>query len=456
MRLITTLLLLVVLSVSSAFAQSARQVTLEEAVNLALNNNIALQQAINRMDLQDANVTSALYDFFPNLNAGFNGNRTTGRQFVQETLQFDDFTTQNVGGSLNSNVIIFDGLRNISALRNAQTLRLSAEETLQRNREMVIFNTATSFLTVILDKELLVISNENLQASLKQLEQIRAQVEVGMRPMVDLYNQEALTARSELDVINQENRLNISTIQLLRIMAVDPLLEYDFVMPEIDESALVQQTFSLQELVDQAMANRRDVRSTEIQITSARYNMRIARGAYLPTVSLSASLSSNYSDQYRDLVPVAGGGFTREPVGFFDQFTDRNPRRSYGFNVQIPIFNRYNTARQVQASRVEYKNSLLELESKKLEVFQEVRQAYNDYIAVTKQLETTERALLAATRAYETEQERYRVGASTLIELTRSQAEFVSASSNRVQAVYRFVFQEKLLEYYLGRITTEL
>lgn len=456
MRLILSLFVLPILFVSTAYAQTARQITLEEAVNLALNNNIALQQAINRMDIQDANVTSALYDFFPNLNAGFNGNRTTGRQFVQENLQFDDFTTQTVGGSLSSNVIIFDGLRNISSLRNAQIQRFSAEETLERNKEMVIFNTATAFLSVILDEQLLLISRENLEASRKQLEQIQAQVEVGMRAMVDLYNQEALVARTELEVIQRENSLNIAITQILRIMAVDPLLEYSFVTPGIDESALQQKDFSLTALIDQAIANRRDVRSTEIQINAAQYGMRIARGAYLPTVSLSASLSSNYSDQYRDLVPRAGGGFTREQVGFFDQFTDRNPRRSVGFNIQIPIFNRYNTTRQVQVARVEYKNALLELESKKLEVYQEVRQAYNDYITAAKQLETSARSLTAATRAYETEQERYRVGASTLIELTRSQAEFVNASSTRVQAVYRFVFQEKLLEYYLGRITTEL
>jgi outer membrane protein len=122
----------------------------------------------------------------------------------------------------------------------------------------------------------------------------------------------------------------------------------------------------------------------------------------------------------------------------------------------VPIFNRYNVTRNVQVSQIQYKNALLELEAKQLEVYQEVRQAYNDYLAASKQLETTERSLTAATKAFETEQERYRVGASTLIELTRSQAEFVNASSNRVQSVYRFVFQEKLLEYYLGRITTEL
>jgi outer membrane protein len=436
---------------ASAQIQPGQQITLEQAIDLALQNNTALLQAENNMLIQDANVRSAQADFLPNLNAGFNGQRRTGRQFVQETLQFDDFTTNTIGGSLNSNIVVFDGLRNIQTLRAAQSSRLSAAELLERQRENVIFNTAVAYLNVILGEELLMIARENLESSSKQLEQVKAQVEVGMRPLVDQYNQEALVARNEFEIVQQENSLNMARLNLIRIMAIDPLPDYEFVIPEIDQTSLERQDFSLQELVAQAMTNRRDLRSTEIQINTASHNLRVARGVYLPTVSLSGSLSSGYSDQYREFGP---GG--RQAVGFFDQFTDRNRTRTVGFNVQIPIFNRYNNARNVQVSQIQYKNALIELEAKQLEVYQEVRQAYNDYIAAAKQLETTERSLTAATKAFETEQERYRVGASTLIELTRSQAEFVSASSNRVQSVYRFVFQEKLLEYYLGRISTEL
>ncbi|MCC5926779.1 MAG: TolC family protein [Bacteroidetes bacterium] len=442
--------------ISYAGAQAPQIITLQQAIDLALENNPALRQAENNILIQDANVRSAQMDFLPNLNAGFNGQRRTGRQFVQETLQFDDFTTNTMGGSISTNVVIFDGLRNIYSLRASQSARLSAEEMLERQRENVIFSTAVAYLNVILGEELLNIAIENLESSRQQLEQIEAQVEVGMRPLVDLYNQEALVARNEFEIVQQENSLNINKLNLIRIMAIDPLQEYDFEIPEIREQSLVMQDFSLNELVAAAMANRRDLLSTEIQITNASQNLRIARGAYLPTVSLSGSLSSGYSDQFRETTLDPNGNLQRQTVGFFDQFTDRNRSRQVGFNVQIPIFNRYNTTRQVQLSQIQYKNAVIELETKQLEVFQEVRQAYNDYIAAAKQLETTERSMIAATKAFETEQERFRVGASTLIELTRAQAEFVSASSNRVQSVYRFVFQEKLLEYYLGRISTEI
>lgn len=448
----TTLMLILLLTFSSLHAQSTTRITLEEAVQMALENNPALKQAENRMIIQDANVKAAQANFLPNLNAGFSGQQNTGRQFVQETLSYDDRTTSNVQASISTNVVIFDGLRNIHNLRATQNTRLSAEEVLKRTRENVIFNTASNYLNVLLNEELLTIARQNLEASQKQLEQVKAQVEVGMRPMVDLYNQEAVVANNEFQIVERENSLNISKLQLIRILSIDPVREYEFVTPGVDESNLVVKDFSLTELIQRAMTNRSDLKSTETQINISQYNLRIARGAYLPTVSLSANLSGSYSDQFRERTQQG----TLQNVGFYDQLTDRNRRYSFGFNVQIPIFTRYNNKRQVQISQVEYKNALLDLETKKLEIFQEVRQAYNDYLSSSKQLETTERALLASSKAYETEQERYRVGASTLIELTRANAEFVNASSNRVQAVYRFVFQERLLEYYLGLITVEL
>jgi outer membrane protein len=440
--------MLVVLTTSATFAQTAQRITLEQAIEIALENNITLKQFENNMLIQNANVTSAQLDFLPNLNFGINGNRNTGRQFVQETLSYDDLTTLSSGASFNSNVTVFDGFRNINNLRAVQTARLSAEENFQRVKENVIFNTASAYLGVLLNQELLGIAKENLEATQKQLEQVRAQVEVGMRPMVDLYNQEAAVANNEFQIVERENALNISIIQVVRILAIDPMVDYEFVTPGIDEDNLEAKDFSLTQLLEQAMLNRSDLRGTEAQIKLSEYNLRIARGAFLPTVSLSGSLSGGYSDQFRER--SAAGQFTS--VGYWDQLTDRNRRYSFGFNVQVPIFNRYNTRRNVELSRVDYKNAMLDLEAKKLEINQEVRQAYNDYLSATKQLDTTERALLAASKAYETEQERYRVGASTLIELTRSNAEFVSASSNRVQAIYRFVFQEQLLNYYLGQV----
>ena len=106
----------------------------------------------------------------------------------------------------------------------------------------------------------------------------------------------------------------------------------------------------------------------------------------------------------------------------------------------------------VQRARVNYRNAELDLEGMRQQVALQVRQAYLDYQANQKQLDVAEKQVIAAAQALEAERERYNVGAATLVELSQAQANYVLAASNQAQAKYDFLFQGKLIEYYVGRL----
>lgn len=110
----------------------------------------------------------------------------------------------------------------------------------------------------------------------------------------------------------------------------------------------------------------------------------------------------------------------------------------------------------MRSQEINYRNALLSLENTKLQVTQEVNQAYNDYMALIKELESSDKALIASERAYETELQRYEIGASTLIELSQANTNYVLAQSNRIQAYFNFIFQEKLLDYFIGRLSADV
>jgi outer membrane protein len=442
--LLTTLFLFIPLL---GYAQT-QTLTIEQAIQIALENNYQLKQAENNMNLADTRVRSAQANFLPSLSAGLNGSRNVGRQFVQEDLSFEDRTTYGMGGSVNANVTIFDGFNNIATLRQSQADRASQELNVERLREGIIFDTASRYLEVVLNQELLKIAESSLEASQSQLEQVTAQVEVGSRPTVDQYNQEAVVASDELTVIQRENALESSKARLVRIMQDDSITEVQTSMPAPEDLALMPVDLNLQDLVQDALQTRSDLKAQEYSIESNQQSYRIARGQHLPTITASAGINGSYSDQLRDQV-------TGEKVSFGDQFFDQNVRRSLGFSVSIPIFNRWNTRTNIESARVQLRNSELEMDNVRFQVTEEVRQAYNDYMSIVKELESSEKALIAAERAYETEQQRYEVGSSTLIELNQANANYVQAQSNRMQAVYNFIFQERLLDYYIGKLDYE-
>jgi outer membrane protein len=429
-----------------AYSQE-RTLTLQEAINIALENNFQLKQAENNRGLANTRVRSAQADFLPNLNASVSGSRTVGRQFVEEDASFDDRTTYGLSGGFSTNVTVFAGFRNIANLRRAEADRASEELAFERLKENIMFETASRYLQVVLNEELLNISKATLDASKSQLEQVRAQVEVGSRPTVDLYNQEATVANDELAVIQRENAFEVSKAQLIRIMQDDRISEVITSMPSTDELSLMPVDLNLNELISAALETRSDYRAQEFDIESNKQNYRISRAQYLPTVTASAGINSRYSDQI---------SFMGDRVSFGDQFFDQNISRNLGFNIQIPIFTRWNTRTNVEASYVQLRNSELQLDNVRFQITEEVRQAYSDYQSIAKELESTQKALIAAERAYETEQQRYEVGSTTLIELNLANAAYVQAQSNRIQAIYNFVFQEQLLDYFIGQLEAGL
>lgn len=439
------ILLLVLLIPIGLKAQERQRITLEDAVRIALENNYQMKKSENQIALAEAEVTSAYAQFAPSLSANAGFNRSSGQQFDQVTVRFDNFVTENASGSIGSNITLFSGLRNIYNLRSAQQDRLSAKENQRRMKQSIIFNVATAYLQVVLDRELIQISAQNLASSRKQLELILAQVEVGARPIIDRYNQESVVANAELVYTQRVNAASNNELRLIRQLQLDPLGNYDYVIPDLDETLIKQKDQDLRLMIQQAMSNRSDVLALDAQIKSIYFNMKSAEGARLPSLSASGNIRTSYSDRQRD--PI-----TREIASFNDQFFDVNIGNSIGLNLQIPLFTRLNTWRTIQSSRISYKNAQLDRENLEYSVIQEVTQAYTDYQGYAKELETTQRALVASEKAYQTEQERYNIGASTLIELTRANADFVQASSNRVQALYRFIFQEQLIKYYQGQI----
>lgn len=442
-RILSSLFCALFLSTGLTLAQEARTITIQEAINIALENNFQLKQAENNLGLAEESIRSEYADFLPSISTGLNGGRTAGQQFVQDRVEFADVTSRFIGGNISANIIVFDGFNNINSLRNSQQMKVSREENLQRSRENVVFNTASSYLQVLLSQQLLEIAEENLATSQKQLEQVEAQVEVGSRPSVDLYNQEAQVASDELSITQQENNLKFNKLALIRQLQIDPLGNYEFVIPDFDEERNVKlvESYNLSELIDEALYNRSDIKSEIAEIRGLNYQLKIAKGNLYPTITASATRSSRFSDPY----------FLQD-VSFGEQFFDQQVNISYGFSISLPIFQNWNRMYNIESSRVQLKNAELALENSKLQVIQEVAQAYNDYTSYTKQLSASEKALFASEKAFETQQERYNVGASTLIELSQAQSNYVSAQSDYTSAVYNLIFQEKLLDYYLGKL----
>lgn len=436
-QFIAFMMLIAIFAMSeSALAQETRTISFEEAVRIALNQNVSLQQVENTVELDARNVFQQRMDFLPDLSFFTSGSRGSG--FTQDQAGNNiAFTNQSISGSISTQVNLFRGFGDVASLEQARYLRDASEYSYDRARQDVVFDVVNSFLLYVNAREQVSIRVEDLESQRQQLAQIEEFVNVGSRPISDLYQQQALTAQAELQVLNAERDAELNKTRVIQVLQLDPFGEYEFVAPDIEDVVFSPESYDLGGLLRAAFDQRADIDAQEEQIRAADQGIRIAKSSYWPSINLNGAYRSNYSPDFEE--------------NFFNQL-DLNRGNSVGFSISYPIFDRFTRGTTVQQAEVQHENAVLDLQNVRQQVALQVRQAYLDYLTNEKRLDVTATQERAAQQAVEAAEERYNVGAGTLLELTQARAQYVEAVSNRVQARYDFLFQGKLVDYYVGRL----
>lgn len=433
------LIALAILLPASTQAQQARTISFDEAVTIALENNVSILRAQNNLDVQALSVTSEKADFLPNLNLSTSGSRNYGLFIDNTTFQQRNTITDGMSFSASSGINLFNGFADVAGVRSAEAQLEGQEYAFERTKQTVVFTVIQRYLDVIVARENIRVRQEDVAAQQRSLDQIQEFVNVGTRPISDLYQQEASVANSEAQLLTAENTYQLAQTRLIQVMQLDPLGEYAFETPSVDEIDTAVRPLNAEAMLRTAFELRPDLRSQEMNIESAAQGIRAARSGYLPSLNLNGSVGTSWSSARREL------------FSFGEQFENNRSER-IGLSLNIPVFNRFNTKTNVERSKVQFANAQLDLENAQQNVALEVRQAYQDYLTAAKRLDVTEKQVTSAGQALRVVQERYNLADATLVELTQAQSAFTNAASQRVQAVFQFHFQERLLNYYQGNL----
>jgi outer membrane protein len=435
---LTALLLFLLVTAGPANAQQVRRITFNEAVQIALEQNVSLKKAANRLEQSAIALSNERMAFYPDLSFSSNGSQNYGRNFIMHEGRIVNTTVETFNIGANANVNLFNGFADVASLKAAQLDLEASDLDLERARQTVVFNVMENYLTLISRREQIAVQEENLAAQRQQLERIQAFTEVGSRPISDLYQQQAEVANAELQLVNAQRAFQLAEVNLIQTLQLDPFAQYEFVAPSVDEIETSPRRYEMEQLLRQAFSQRADLKSVQSSIEAARQSIRAARSTYWPRINLRANYGTNYS--------TALEGFD-----LWEQFNQARGG-SVGLSLTLPIFDRFATRNAVQQARVQFDNARLDLEDVQQSIAVQVRQAYLDYLLAEKTLEVTDTQLRSAELALEAATERYNVQAATLVEVTQARAAYVRAVTDRVNARYDFLFRAKLIDYYLGSL----
>jgi outer membrane protein len=434
----TRILFTLVVAASAAGAQTSapsQTITFDDAIRIALRQNTTLQQATNSAALSSATVRQQKLGLLPDLRFTTNTGQSYGRTFSQDEGRIINETTQSLNAAVSSSMTVFNGLTNIANLRSAQLSEDAGEKNVTRAEQTVAFTVASNFLALVQQQEQLRVQRENLAAQEAQERQIKAYVDAGSRPISDLYQQQATVAATRSQVVNADRALELAKVDLIQTLQLDPRGTYAFTPPALDTTAKIRVEFSLDSLLSRAVGQRSDLFAQQSLVGAASQSVKAAKGGRWPALSLSAGYNSGYN--------------SATDIGFTDQL-DQRRGGSIGLGLSIPVWDRGSTDLAPQRAQIAEDNARLDLKNRQQQIGLEVRRAYLDYRAATQQLDAAEAQLRAAQLALESSQQRYNVGAATLLEVTQARAAQFQAASALISARYGLLFQKTLIGYYVG------
>ncbi len=443
---------------------------LEKCISYAIENNLTIEISELNLELADNQVYQSKGNFLPNLNGGVTHQMNYGQTIDPFTNSFAVNSVQSNSLFISSNWTIFNGMQNLNNLKRNQYSYLSSKYDLENTKYNIALLVTQNYLNILFFQEQVKIANQQIRIIQEQVNRTKKLFAAGTIPRGSLLEVEAQLAREELNLINTENSLNLAYIDLKQTL----VLEYDYNMvietPEF-ETLDLRLPAGTEAIVASANQNFPSIISQEYATQSAEKGVSIAKGQYSPTLSFNASLGSGYSGNNKEITGAEYTGnndtlpsftapdfnfilqpeinYTQQVKRWGDQL-EENFNQSWGLQLTIPIFNRFQVSSSVNQARINYDIAQTRLSQEKLTVRQNIEKSYADAVAAIKSYRANEKSVESLKLAFDYAQERFDVGMINAVEYNQSKNNLFRAQSELVQAKYDYVFKLKILEYYRG------
>ncbi|MEP6732167.1 MAG: TolC family protein [bacterium] len=461
----------VALRAQSGTVSNSATLTLDDAITVARRNNpVYLSQASSRRTA-DAAVRSARGALLPSADASFSSRyQQAGQQvFSGQSFSNSSATLQsgyNIGLNYRVNRSTF--LTPKAAVAN----REAVDADITGSSEQLRATVTQQYLSVLQAQARAALQDTLVKTAQAQLDLATAKVQVGSGTSLDIRRAEVALGQTQVALLRERNNVEIEKLRLFQQMGVE--------QPEnvklVTDFPITTPTFALQSLLDDARRQNPAIVALRARDRSAALNVDVAKSAYTPTLSLSTGLGGN-SYQYTNsdfLVNQARAGVLGAQSACFQsdsirtrvglpsancgaayQFTPqmaeqiRSQNSQFPFSFQrspvalnatlsLPIFDNFSREERVQQAQVTRDDAQYNVKAKDLAMTADVTQAYRTLTTAIQTVALQEQNATKAKEELAFAEERYKVGASTFLDVVTSRGEYEQALIDRVNAVYDY------------------
>jgi outer membrane protein len=464
---------LVLLLLSGVAANAQEKISLEKAIQNALDRNLQIKQSQFTEALATEDYKQAKYNMLPSVNASGQGSYNFGRSPNLTTYAYTNQTFYYVNGQAQASLILFQG-RQLHEQILASKLSLEADKnSTAKVKNDLVLNVVTTFLSALNNQDLVTAAKQQIDIAQLTLDRTGKSLKVGNSTMADLSQSKAQLATAELNLTNAQNAYESSVLTLKQYMEMDPNTAIEIDRPDVTKIADLKTAYDANYVIGTALKINPDIKLAESQERTYAEQIKVARTSYYPTLSLFGSFGSNYSSISQNII---GGQTISQQIGVvqgtnqpvFSQITapivatsypfasqfGNNYNGSVGVNLQIPIFGKFQVRTTVRKAKLSYENAAVTTQLAKNTLTKTISQAVLDAQAAAKKYQSALQTYLANKDAYNVTQQRYNVGLVNSLDYNTSLTNLNKSQFDMISAQYEMIFRSKVIDYYLGNPIT--
>lgn len=434
MKILYTCLLLC----SWQIVHAQQELTIEQAIGTALQNNYEIRLAQNDSLAAALDVSYTYAAFLPRLNAGagavWNNNNQRQNFADGSKREQNGVRSNNINSSLNLNWVLFDGFKMFITRDKVEEFAELGELAVKREVINTVANVINTYYNIVRQKQQLRAYEEQFSVIDAQVQLSQRKLEIGVGAKPDI-----LQGQVDLNALHSNQLKQLTIIAQLKddlnqLMNVAPGADY-----RVADSIPLDLQIALGDVLAGAATQNAELLIARKNINIAKLTLEERKAERFPTVSFNSAYNFSRTDN-------------KSTVNPFAPLFNQNAGFNYGFTASIPILNHFNTRRLIKQAQLDIDYNELVYQNQQSQVSLAVMKAFKEFEYQKQALQLEEQNVNLAKENAFIISERYRLGVSTFLELRIAQRSLEEAY-NRLFATR---YNTKIAETELLRLKGDL
>lgn len=417
----------------------AKQWTLKECINYALENNISLQKTQIKKASANEDYLQSKAALLPSLSASSNQN-VSYTPWVTSGISGEGFTKSSVDKvyyngsySVMGNYVIWNGNKNRNQVKlNKLTYEAAALDsaTQAQNLQEQI---ATLYIQICYSTEAIKVNQESYKSSLENENRGKEFVKNGKMSQADLAQLTAQRAQDEYNIVAAESNVKNYKRQLKELLQITNDEAFDIVIPSTTDSQALASIPALNSVYASALDNRPEIKSYQNMIDQSNLNIDIAKAGKMPTISANAGVSTSSTSMNK--------------TGWGTQIK-QNFNLGGGVSISIPIYDNRATKTAINKANLQKQSSMLDLKNEQTKLYSTIENYWLQANTNQSQFKSAKVSTESAKTSFELLNEQFKLGLKNIVELRTGKDNLLKAQQNELQAKYLTILNLGMLNFY--------